>query len=321
MTREDPQREPRKAPESPTDLPKKSWFDVLKRTVKEFQRDKVTDRAAALTYYAVLSLFPALLAVVSILGLLGASATKPLMSNVTALAPGPAKQTLGPILQALQGSRPAAGAAAIIGIVVAIWSASGYVAAFIRAANALYDMPEGRPIWVTLPLRVGITAMLIALTAIGMFVVVFTGGLADKAGQVLGIGETGVAIWNVGKWPVLLVLVALVLALLFWLAPNVRQPRFRWLTSGTLLAVIVWIVASLLFALYVAKFGSYNKTYATLAGVVVFLIWLWITNIAILLGVEFDAELARERAIEAGHAPDETPYVDPRGTRKMRKEA
>ncbi|MFF4771914.1 YihY/virulence factor BrkB family protein [Microtetraspora fusca] len=307
-------------PESPTQLPKRSWLAVLKRTAKEFQRDKVTDWAAALTYYAVLSLFPALLAIVSLLGLFGASATRSVTADLTALAPGPAKQTLGPVLQALQSNHQAAGVATGIGIVVALWSASGYVAAFMRATNALYDIPEGRPLWVTLPLRVGITAMLIVLVVIGTFAVVFTGGLADKAGQALGIGETGVAIWNIGKWPVLVILVALVLALLYWMAPNVRQPRFRWLTPGSLLAVILWIVASLLFALYVAKFGSYNKTYATLAGVVIFLIWLWITNIAVLLGVELDAELARERFIKAGHAADETPYVDPRGTRKMKKE-
>ncbi|WP_067185524.1 YihY/virulence factor BrkB family protein [Microtetraspora niveoalba] len=321
MTREEPQPDSGRAPESPTELPRKSWFHVLKRTVKEFQRDKVTDWAAALTYYAVLSLFPALLAVVSLFGLFGASASRTLMANITSMAPGPAKQTLGPVLQALQSSPRAAGVAGIIGIVVALWSASGYVAAFIRAANALYEMPEGRPIWVTLPLRVGITALLVVLIAIGSFVTVFTGGLAEKAGQALGIGETGVMIWNIGKWPILVILVALVLALLYWLAPNVRQPRFRWLTPGSLLAVILWIVASIIFAVYVTKFGSYNKTYATLAGVIVFLIWLWITNIAVLLGVEFDAELARQRSIEAGHPEDETPYVDPRDTRKMKKEA
>ncbi len=320
MTREDPQRDSPGAPESPTDLPRKSWRAVLRRTVREFQRDKVTDWAAALTYYAVLSIFPALLAVVSLLGLFGTSATQALMDNVGALAPGPAKQTLAPVLQALQGSRQAAGVATIIGIVVALWSASGYVAAFMRVANVAYDMPEGRPKWVTLPLRLGITAVLVVLTAAGMFAVVFTGGLADRAGRALGIGQTALAIWNIGKWPVLVVLVALALALLYWLAPNVRQPRFRWLTPGSMLAVIIWIIASLLFALYVAKFGSYNKTYATLAGVIVFLIWLWITNIAILLGVEFDAELARQRAIEAGHAPDKVPYVAPRDTRKIKKE-
>ncbi|MFD8530588.1 YihY/virulence factor BrkB family protein [Streptosporangium canum] len=305
------------APGSPAELPKRSWWGVLRRTVKEFQEDNLTDWAAALTYYAVLSIFPALLAVISVLGLFGQSATQSLVDNLGALAPGPARQTIDTVLQALQSSQRAAGIAAIMGIAVALWSASSYVGAFMRAANVMYEMPEGRPVWKTLPLRLGITAVLVILMAVGSVAVVFTGGLAEQAGKVLGIGETGLTIWGVAKWPVLVIIVALVLALLYWAAPNVQHPGFRWITPGSMIAVVLWIAASAAFGFYVANFGSYSKTYAALAGVIVFLIWLWITNVAVLLGVEFDAELARERAIEAGLPADEEPYAEPRDTRKF----
>ncbi|GAA2409468.1 YihY/virulence factor BrkB family protein [Nonomuraea africana] len=307
-------------PDKPTELPTRSWWDVLKRTVKEFQGDNLTDWAAALTYYATLSIFPALLAVVSVLGLFGQATTQSLIDNLSAMAPGAARQTLNTVLQALQSNPRAAGIAAIMGIVVALWSASGYVGGFMRAANIVYEMPEGRPIWKTLPLRLAITTVLVILTAIGSVAVVFTGGLADQAGKVLGIGETALVIWGIVKWPILVIMVALVLALLYWAAPNVKHPGFRWLTPGSMLAVVLWIVASAAFGFYVANFGSYSKTYAALAGVIVFLIWLWITNIAVLLGVEFDAEIARERAIKDGHPAGQEPYVEPRDTRKFGKD-
>ncbi|MBB2914660.1 membrane protein [Streptosporangium becharense] len=304
-------------PESPAELPKRSWWGVLKRTVKEFQQDNLTDWAAALTYYAVLSIFPALLAVVSLLGLFGRSATQPLVDNLGALAPGPARQTVETVLQTLQSSQRAAGLAAVMSIAVALWSASGYVGAFIRAANVMYEMPEGRPIWKTLPLRLAITTVLVILTAAGAVAVVFTGGLAEQAGRLLGVGQTAVTVWGIVKWPVLVVAVMLVLALLYWASPNVEHPGFRWLTPGSALAVVLWILASAAFGFYVANFSSYSKTYAALAGVIVFLVWLWISNVAVLLGVEFDAELARERAIEKGHPEDVEPYVEPRDTRKF----
>ncbi len=317
---EDREPDSEAAPQSPTELPKRSWWGVLKRTVKEFQGDNLSDWAAALTYYAVLSIFPALLAVISVLGLFGASATQTLVDNLSTLAPGPARQTLNTVLQALQGSQRAAGIAAVIGIAVALWSASGYVGAFMRVGNVVYEMKEGRPIWKTLPLRLAITAVLVVLTAAGAVAVVFTGGFAEQAGRFLGVGQTAVTVWSVAKWPILVLMVALVLALLYWAAPNVEHPGFRWVTPGSLLAVILWIIASAAFGFYVANFGSYSKTYAALAGVIVFLIWLWISNIAVLLGLEFDAELARGRAMAAGQPADEEPYVEPRDTRKFDKE-
>jgi membrane protein len=290
---------------------------VFSRAVREFRDDGLTDWAAVLTYYGILSIFPAMLAVVSVLGLFGSQATQPLLDNVSTLAPGPVRDILTQSLTSLEQSQGGAGVFAIIGIAVAVWSASGYIAAFMRASNVVYDIPEGRPIWKILPLRVAVTLVLVILLAVSAVIVVFTGGLAERAGEVLGIGDTGVTVWNIAKWPVLLLAVVLILAILYWAAPNVRLPGFRWITPGSALAVLLWIAASAAFGFYVANFGSYNKTYGTLAGVVIFLIWLWVTNLAVLFGVEVDAELQRARAIETGHPADQEPYVEPRDTRKF----
>ena len=257
------------APEGPADLGAGSWWGVLKRTVTEFRKDNVTDWAAALTYYGVLSISPALIALVSVLGLIGHSATQPLISNLGKVAPGPAQHIFTSAVTNLQNSRGAAGVLFVVGVGAAVWSASGYIAGFMRASNSIYDIEEGRPIWMTLPVRVGVTV-------------------------------------------VLLVIVSLMFSILYWAAPNVRHPGFRWLSPGGLFAVLAWVIASALFALYVANFSSYNKTYGALGGVVVFLVWLWISNIAVLLGAEFNAELERGRQIRAGHPADEEPFVEPR---------
>ncbi|MFE9747638.1 YihY/virulence factor BrkB family protein [Saccharothrix saharensis] len=305
------------APEAPTQLPKRSWWGVLKRTVKEFNDDNLTDWAAALTYYAVLSLFPGLLLLTALLGLLGPDATKSIVDSLEALGPGEAKDTIAGAIENLQKSQ-ASGLLAIVGLVTALWSASGYVGAFMRAANSIYDVEEGRPFWKVIPLRLGLTigvVVLLALTALG---VTLTGGVAEWLGEVLGLGSTFVTVWDVAKWPVLFVLASLAIGLLFWASPNVRQPSFLWITPGGLLTVVVWIAASLGFAFYVANFGSYNKTYGSLAGVIVFLVWLWISNLALLLGAELDAELERGRRIEAGLQPEgRDPVAPPRDTAAM----
>jgi membrane protein len=309
------------APEQPTDLGARGWWAALKRTVGEFREDNLTDRAAALTYYSVLAIFPALIVLVSILGLVGESATKPLIDNLGTVAPGPAKQIFTDAIKNLQGDRGAAGVLFVVGLLGALWSASGYVAAFMRASNAIYDMPEGRPVWKTLPVRVGLTIVLLVLLAVSTIAVVLTGGLAEKVGDLIGLGSTAVTVWNIAKWPVLLLVVSFMFALLYWAAPNVKQPGFRWLSPGGILAVVGWLIASGAFALYVGNFGSYNKTYGSLGGVIVFLVWLWISNIVILLGAEFNAELERGRAIEAGMQPeDKEPFAEPRDTRKMETE-
>ena len=294
------------------------WWPVLKRTVAEFREDNLTDWAAALTYYSVLAIFPALIVLVSILGLVGESATQPLIDNLGTVAPGPAKEIFTSAIENLQGDQGAAGVLFVIGLLGALWSASGYVAAFMRASNAIYDIEEGRPIWKTLPVRVSLTLVLLTLLAISTIAVVLTGGLAEKVGDLVGLGSTAVDVWNIAKWPVLLVVVSFMFALLYWAAPNVKHPGFRWISPGGMLAVVGWLIASGAFALYVSNFGSYNKTYGALGGVIVFLVWLWISNIVILLGAEFNAELERERAIEDGmRPPDKEPFVEPRDTRKM----
>jgi membrane protein len=306
-----------RAPETPSRLKARSWGGVLKRTVTEFKEDNLTDWAAALTYYGILAIFPALLVLVSILGLVGESATQPLIDNLGSVAPGPAQDIFTSAIQNLQGSKGAAGIFFIVGLAGALWSASGYVAAFMRASNSIYDIEEGRPVWKTLPTRVGLTVVLLALLAISAVGVTVSGGLAKEIGGVLGLSDTAITVWNIAKWPVLLLVVSFMFALLYWAAPNVRHPKFRWISPGGVLAVIGWVIASLAFAFYVANFGSYNKTYGALAGPIVFLVWLWISNIMVLLGAEFNAELERGRALEAGMPKDTEPFVEPRDTRKM----
>ncbi|MEU1938018.1 YihY/virulence factor BrkB family protein [Streptomyces coeruleorubidus] len=305
----------RAAPDSPSDLPRKSWGAVLKGSIREFKDDELTDRAAALTYYGVLALFPALLVLVSLLGITGRSTTDKVLDNVQQLAPGSARDIITRAVEQLQGNAGIGSLMAIVGLVLAVWSASGYVAAFMRSANAVYDMPEGRPVWKLLPVRVAVTVVLMVLAVISALIVVFTGGLARQVGTTLGIGDTALTVWSIAKWPALVVLVTIMIAILYWAAPNAKVKGFRWITPGSLLALLIWMIASAGFAVYVANFASYNKTYGTMAGVIVFLVWLWITNLAILLGLEFDAETVRQRAIAGGHPPEAEPYTQPRDTR------
>ncbi|MFC6010499.1 YihY/virulence factor BrkB family protein [Nocardia lasii] len=298
--------------DGPSTLTGRSWWGVLRRTVDEFLEDGVTDWAAALTYYSVLSLFPGIIVLTAILGLLDASATDSLILTIEQLGPGPGTDLLIDAIRELQGSRALAGPLAVVGVLTALWTASGYIGAFIRAANTIYDTEEGRPVWKTLPLRVGLTAVMVVLIALCVVGVLFTGRFAEAAGGWLGVGSVGVLIWDVVKWPVLAVLVSLGIALLYWAAPNARQPGFRWLSPGSVLAVVLWILASVGFTVYAADFGSYNKVYGSLAGAVAFLVWLWLSNVAVLLGAEFDAELARARRIEHGQSPDHEPVLPPR---------
>jgi membrane protein len=296
-------------PTSPTQLGARAWWDALKRTFKQFQEDDLTDWAAALTYYGILSIFPGLLVLVSVLGLLGQRTTGALLETIGVISPGPVKEILAGGTRSLQQARGTAGFFVIVGAIAALWSASAYIGAFMRAANAIYGVPEGRPLWKTLPIRLGITVLTGVLLVITALAVVFTGRLAEQVGKLIGLGATAVKIWDIAKWPVLAIIVSLLFAILYSAAPNARQSGFRWITPGCLLAVLLWVAASAGFALYVANFGSYNKTYGSLGAVIIFLVWLWISNLAILLGAEFDAELERARAIAQGHPPEQEPYV------------
>jgi len=309
---------PADEPDSPTDLKGRSWFGVLKRTVAEFREDNLTDWAACLTYYGILALFPGLLVLISLIGLAGDNAAQSLIDNIASSAPGSAKTIITNALHEIQNSsKGSAGLLFIIGLAGALWSASAYVGAFSRASNTIYEVGEGRPFWKLRPQQLAITAVLVFFMALSLIAVVVTGGLADQVGKLLGIGHTAVQAWDIAKWPVLVLLVAIMIAILYWASPNVKQPGFRWISPGSLLAVVIWIIASAAFALYVANFGSYNKTYGSLAGVIIFLVWMWISNVAILLGAEFDAELTRGREIEAGRSSGD-PILPPRDTRKLK---
>jgi membrane protein len=300
------------APEDPTDLRTRGWWSVLKRTVREFREDNLTDWAAALTYFAVLSIFPALLVIVSVLGLIGESATQPLLDNLAQMTPGPGQEIVTSAIENLNKNQGAAGILLLVSIAGALWSASGYIGAFIRASNSIYEVEEGRPFWKLRPLQIAVTILMMVLLVVSATAVVLTGGLAERVGDVIGLGGTAVTVWDIAKWPVLLVVVSLMVSILYWVAPNVRLPGFRWITPGGVLAVVVWVIASAAFAFYVANFGSYNKTYGTLGGVIAFLVWLWVSNIAILLGAEFNAELERERELEAGLPAEQSIQLEPR---------
>lgn len=308
------------APDQPTRLGGRSWSGVLKRTVAEFRKDNLPDWAAALTYYAVLSIFPGLLVLVSVLALFGQSVIEPLIDNMETIAPGPVGEILTTGARGLIETQGVAGLLAIVGLAGALWSASGYVAAFMRASNAIYDVPEGRPIWKTLPVRIGITLLVGVLLAVSAMMVAFTGELADRVGQALDVGSVLLTAWGIVKWPILVILVSQMFALLYWASPNARLGGYRWISPGALLAVVIWIAASAGFAFYVANFGSYNEVYGTLGGVIIFFVWLWISNTAVLLGAELDAELHRGRAMAAGHPEGKEPYVELRDTRKLNQD-
>ena len=310
---------PDAGPDSPAQLKGKGLSAALKRTFKQFSQDNLSDWAAALTYYGVLSIFPGVLVLVSLLGMLSNDGQKTVQDTVSKLSSNEQLQNLVNTVLGQVKDPGTAGIAAIIGIVAAFWSASGYIAAFMRASNAVYDVPEGRPIWKTLPIRVGVTAVVGLMLVISAAIVVFTGNLAKVVGDQIGLGSAAVTTWNIAKWPVLLILISLMFAILYWASPNAKTGGFRWFSPGGVFAVILWLIASAAFAFYLANFANYNKTYGTLGGVIAFLVWMWISNIAILLGAEFDAELERGRAIAAGHDPTDELFLELRDDRKIKK--
>jgi membrane protein len=303
------------APNQPTRLPAGSWGGVLKRTVREFKEDNLTDWAAALTYYSILSIFPALLALVSITALVGRhpETTNSILEIINDIGPSSAVDTFSGPVETVMSNKGGAGIALIIALAVALWSASSYVGAFMRASNQIYEVEEGRQFWKLRPLQMLVTLVMVLLLAIVAIAIVATGPLAEAIGNQIGLGSAAVTAWDIAKWPVLLAVAMLMFALLYYAAPNVRQPGFRWVTPGGVLAVVLWIVASVALAFYVANFASYNKTYGSLAGVIVFLVWLWISNIAVLLGAELNAELERGRELESGNrAAEKRIQLEPR---------
>jgi membrane protein len=297
------------APDKPTDLSKGTRIDTLKRTFREFKEDDLTMLAAALTYYAVLSLFPAMLVLLALLGLAGTSTIDTLLQNIGSLTPGAARTVVTNAVHDLQGSNKTAGFAFIAGLAGALWSASGYVGALMKATNVIYEVEEGRKFWKLKPLQIFATVVIVLLTSMIVIAIVVTGPVAKRAGDIVGAGNTAVTVFDIVKWPIIALIVSQIFAFLYWIGPNVKQPGFRWISPGGVVAVVLWIVASAAFAFYVANFGSYSKTYGSMAAAIIFLIWLWLTNIVLLFGAELNAEIERGRQIEAGHPPDREPFL------------
>lgn len=306
--------------ESPSDLTRHSWHYVLRKTVREFSDDECTDLAAALTYYSVLALFPAVVALTSVLGLVdqGTKAVETVLDIVGDLGGSSVVDSVrDPLLELSQSQ--SAGLALVLGLAGALWSASGYVVAFGRAMNRIYEMPEGRPVWKLRPIMLLFTVVLVVLVAVVLLALILTGPVAKAVGDAAGLGSTAVAIWDVAKWPFLLGVVILIVALLYYVTPNVKQPKFRWVSVGAVLAIVTWAIVSAAFGFYVANFSSYDKTYGTLGGVIAFLLWLWLTNLALLFGAELDAELERGRELQSGIAAEEEIQLPPRDTRNIEK--
>jgi membrane protein len=311
--------DPRK-PDSPDDLTRTSWGYVLRKTWREFSKDQCTDIAAALTYYAVLALFPASIALMSLVGLVGQGdeSARTVLQVLRDLGAGSVADTLEPTLLQLSAT-PAAGTALVLGLAGALWSASGYVGSFGRAMNRMHEITEGRPFWKLRPWMLLVTLVEVVLAAAVLLGLVLTGPAAQVVGDLVGLGDTAVLVWSIAKWPVMLAAVVLMVAILYYAVPNVQQPRFRWISVGASLAILMWVVASAAFGLYVSQFSSYDKTYGSLAGVIVFLLWLWLTNLALLFGAELDSELERGRELQAGLPAEERLQLPPRDTAGIEK--
>ncbi len=307
-------------PDSPTEVSKPAWVYIAKKTLREFTKDQCPDLAAGLTYYGVLAVFPALLALVSLLGIVGQAekTTAAALEIIQKFAPGSTVDMIKGPLTALTHSS-GAGFALVGGILIALWSASGYVSAFGRAMNRIYEIDEGRPFWKLRPMMLAVTALAIVLVALMGLMLVLSGPIAQAVGNAIGLGDTAVLVWNIVKWPVLVFLVIVVIAILYYATPNVQQPKFRWTSLGSVISLIIFALASLGFAFYVANFSHYDKTYGTIGGAIVALLWLWILNMSLLFGAEFDAEVERGRELQAGIEAEESIQLPPRDTRGSEK--
>lgn len=312
-------------PESDTkpamgDVKGPTWKYTATKTLREFTNDECTDLAAALTYFAVLALFPAIIAILSLVSLVGDPETTVdnLMKVVEDAGGGSIVESIRPTIENLATST-GGGIALILGLATALWSASGYVMAFSRGMNRVYEIGEGRPVWKLRPMMLLITLIMVIMVTLIALMLVASGGIAQSIGEAIGLGSTAVLVYSIVKWPIILILAALTLALLYYSTPNVQQPKFRWISMGAFFAILIWIVASIAFGFYVANFSSYASTYGSLAGVIIFLLWLWITNIALLFGAELDAELERSRQLQGGIEAEENVQLPARDTSKIEK--
>jgi len=317
-----PDAEDDRKPDTPAEITGSSWRYVVTRTVREFSADGCTDLAAGLTYRSVLSLFPTLIALVSILSLFGQSGQllTSVLENVRDIVPSQTWDTISPVLESLLAA-PAPGIGLAVGLVTALWAASGYVQAFGRAMNTIYDVPEGRGVVKLTAQMLALTALILVLGAAAIMIFVLSGPVAKAVGDAVGLGSLAITVWNVAKWFVLALIVVVLVALLYYATPNVRQPKFRWVSLGALIAILVSIVASLAFFIYVSNFGNYDATYGTLAGVIILLLWMYIINAILLFGAEVDSEVERARQLQAGIQAEEELQLPARDTKASDKKA
>ncbi|SLK13141.1 YihY/virulence factor BrkB family protein [Arthrobacter sp. P2b] len=307
-------------PGSPKDLDRPNWKYIAKKTLREFNKDQCPDLAAALTYYAVLSLFPAILALVSLIGIFGdpQKTTDALLQIVRGFAPAETVNTVSGTVSELANA-PAAGFTLVIGLATALWSASGYVGAFGRAMNRVYEVDEGRAFIKLRGTMLAVTLLAIVIIALLAGMLVLSGPVSEAVGGLIGLSGVFLTVWNIAKWPVMVALIIVIIAVLYYATPNVKQPKFKWMSMGSGIALFVFLLASLGFGFYVGNFGNYNKTYGALGGVIVMLLWLWILNMSLLFGAEFDAEMERGRQLQAGIEAEETIQLPPRDTKKSEK--
>lgn len=286
---------------------------VLTRSVSEFLRDRGPDLAGSLTFYGVLSLFPAVLVMVSLLGVFGQGgrtidAIMDMLSDIA--SPEVLDPIRGPVEQLV--TTPAAGTALVVGTAVSLWTASRYVRALARAMNSVFGVEEGRPLWRLWPSGYLLTAALVLLASVGALALVFTGPVAERVGGWIGLGDTALTVWEFAKWPAGMLAAVVALAILYRFAPNVAGRKFSWVSLGAAVALVVIGVATLGFNFFVANFSNFNEVYGSLTGVIVFLLWLWLVNIAVVYGVRLDAEVLRVRQLREGVAAEDQLVLTPR---------
>ncbi|MEU1688833.1 YihY/virulence factor BrkB family protein [Micromonospora sp. NPDC005707] len=293
-----------------------TWRGVLVRAGRSFVKDNCADWAAALTYYGVLALFPSTIVVVALVGLVsdGPRTVDTVIDLAREIGAGSVvgNDAFVAVVRGVVEQRGPAKVLLSFGLLGALWSASGFIGAFTRASNAIYGVEEGRPFYRLRPVQIGLAGVSLVLLAVVALGLIVSGPITDFVGDRLHAGGLTRQVWTVAKWPLLALVAMTLLSLLFWIAPNVRQPRFRWLTPGGALALLAWVLASFGFGLYVANFGSYDVTYGSLGAVIAFLVWLYLSNCALMLGVQVNAELQRGRVMQAGVEDPSEPVLPPR---------
>ncbi|RLK22374.1 membrane protein [Micromonospora sp. M71_S20] len=309
------QRRPR-IPRRVRQLSWPTWRGVLVRSVRNFVKDNCADWAAALTYYGVLALFPSTIVVVALVGLVsnGEQTVDTVLDLARDMGAGSvvANEGFVGVVRGVVDQNDSASVLLSFGLLGALWSASGFIGAFTRASNAVYGVEEGRPVWKLRPMQIGLAAISLVLLAVVATGLIVSGPVTDAVGDLVNAGGLARTVWSVAKWPLLALIMMVLLSLLFWIAPNVRQPRFRWLTPGGAVALLAWALASFGFGLYVANFGSYDATYGSLGAVIAFLVWLYLSNSALMLGVQINAELQRGRVLQAGEPDADEPVLPPK---------